>query len=51
MTALSRKKDTYLAHTGNHERNMDNGEIDDNLVQIHKQAGPAETSSFADIAS
>lgn len=32
MTALSRKKDTYLAHTGNHERNMDNGEIDDNLM-------------------
>lgn len=30
---------------------MDNGEIDENLVQIHKQAGSAETSSLADIAS
>jgi len=48
---LSRKKDTYLAHIGNHERNMDNGEIYENLVQIHKQAGSAETSSLADIAS
>ena len=30
---------------------MDNGEINENLVQIHKQAGSAETSSLADIAS
>lgn len=51
MTALSKKKATYLAHTGDNERNMDNGEIDENLVQTHKQAGSAGTSSLADIAS